>query len=183
MGAPSLSPKIASLSPIKRIATFLGLLFAGGGLWIAIFAASLFLLGQNPLQGLTSTHQAVYMGGLYLYLFALSAWFWFKVEGSSLPEVGLKLSFPNLLGGTLLGLGMILLLRFIEIKLGLVEGHHCYPSLVLLSSIPVALLVPVGEEFIFRGIILQTLLKGGSSWKALLLSGAFWSCSFCYWLS
>ncbi|HEY9765067.1 MAG TPA: hypothetical protein V6C82_01825, partial [Chroococcales cyanobacterium] len=112
-----LRDRLKALPPPLRVFIFFILFLAGASLWAGLLATFLFLRGENPLLKVSAIESAIYSAVMYLYLLGLTAWFWKKIEKSSLQEMGLPFSRPSLrslLGWSLFGFVMLALLRGIE---------------------------------------------------------------------
>ncbi|MGE5707374.1 MAG: lysostaphin resistance A-like protein [Bacteroidota bacterium] len=172
---PKFFASLISLPSTLRAGAFVGLFFAGGALWLGLLAGILLLVGTNPLHGVHPIVQSLYSTGLYLYLLGLTLWFWHRIEGASLADMGLTFSGKSLGLGALFGFGMLLLLRGAEMLLGLTTFHLPRPSWLFLLDLLVALLYSVSEEVVFRGALLQILLKGAKPIWALSGAAAVWA--------
>lgn len=172
---PKFFASLISLPSTLRAGAFVGLFFAGGALWLFLLAGILLLAGYNPLHGVHPLIQSLYSTVLYLYLLGLTLWFWHFIEDASLADMGLAFSGKNLGFGALFGFGMLLLLRTAELLLGLTTFHPPGASWFFLLDLLVALLYSVSEEVVFRGALLQILLKGTKPVWALFSASSVWA--------
>ncbi|MNX89328.1 CAAX amino terminal protease self- immunity [compost metagenome] len=137
-----------------------------------IFRLEWAALGQ--LDALPQHVKDTYSIGLYLALLFASAYFWLVWEGRRPNELGLRFSRNALREGLLLGGGGIAVVYAFEMALG--WAHFRPPGHWPLSMVASALLAGAGfalvEEVVFRGVLLQTLLRDRKPATAFAVSAA-----------
>lgn len=154
------------------LAAIMGFMVLWGLLLKGVFHLEWAALAQ--LDGLPQQVKDTYSIGLYLALLVLTACFWLVWEGRLPLDLGLRFSRRAFLEGLLLGGGGIAAVY----ALGLVLGwtHYRPPAQWPPSIIASALIAGAGfavvEEIVFRGVLLQTLLRDRRPATALALSAA-----------
>ncbi|MBO9539565.1 CPBP family intramembrane metalloprotease [bacterium] len=128
----------------------------------------------SQLDALPQHVKDTYSIGLYLALLFSTAYFWLVWEGRRPNELGLRFSRKALGEGLLLGGGGIAVVYALELELG--WTHFRPPGQWPLSMVASALLAGAGfalvEEVVFRGVLLQTLLRDRKPATAFAVSAA-----------
>lgn len=162
---------------IKKILAFwlcyiAGLFIAEGAVIILHFA-----LGKNMLVGDVFDGQTIALITNYglIILVAVAVLYWKLIEKKPLSEMGLTKRFGNYFIGVLIGI----LLLAVSVAVIVLTGNIKIQGVFKNANIPLILLLFVGfviqgasEEFLCRGIVLQTLKGKTSIWVAIAVSTA-----------
>ena len=162
---------------IKKILAFwlcyiAGLFIAEGAVIILHFA-----LGKNMLVGDVFDGQTIALITNYglIILVAVAVLYWKLIEKKPLSEMGLTKRFGNYFIGALIGI----LLLAVSVAVIVLTGNIEFQGVFKNANIPLILLLFVGfviqgasEEFLCRGIVLQTLKEKTSLWVAIAVSTA-----------
>jgi len=145
------------------------------GWWILIFIAFI-VLTRFAYKPLTHGLKELGLGKLWLepaaFLFTLLAtWACTRLRGEPLSSVGYRLDsrwFREIAGGTLLGIGTVLVVVGMVFAIGGVRFELDAARSVgaLLSGLYIFLFVALMEENLYRGFIFQRLLDGIGIWPA-----------------
>ena len=162
---------------IKKILAFWlcyisGLFIAEGAVIILHFA-----LGKNMLVGDVFDGQTIALITNYglIILVAVAVLYWNLIEKKPLSEMGLTKRFGNYFFGVLIGI----LLLAVSVAVIVLTGNIEFQGVFQNANIPLILLLFVGfviqgasEEFLCRGIVLQTLKQKTSIWVSITVSTA-----------
>ena len=160
---------------IKKILAFwlcyiAGLFIAEGAVIILHFA-----LGKNMLVGDVFDGQTIALITNYglIILVAVAVLYWKLIEKKPLSEMGLTKRFGNYFIGVLIGI----LLLVVSVAVIVLTGNIEFQGVFKNANIPIILLLFGGfviqgasEEFLCRGIVLQTLKEKSSMWVAIAIS-------------
>ena len=160
---------------IKKILAFwlcyiAGLFIAEGAVIILHFA-----LGKNMLVGDVFDGQTIALITYYGYIIiaAVVVLYWKLIEKKPLSEMGLTKRFGNYFIGVLIGIFLLTVSVAFIVLTGNIEFQGVFKN----ANIPIIFLLFGGfviqgatEEFLCRGIVLQTLKEKTSLWIAIAVS-------------
>ncbi len=152
--------------------------------WLPIALPLAKLINYQIATPLTIKQKILFIISLYP-LAPLIIWLIIRQQGLSFAELGVTGEiFISLFRGLVLGLTTLIIVFFLESVLGLIDWrweNHRKLLAVAPSIFILALAIAMVEEIVFRGFILQELVKDYPYWSAAIISSLIFALLHLVW--